>query len=52
MCSFVAINGARLTAGAEETYAFVNGLHEANQFNLDMLVAWLRNHVTPEALEE
>ena len=49
--TFLAINGARLTAGAEETYAFVTGLHEANQFNFDMLVAWLRSNVmqlTPE----
>ena len=49
--TFLAINGARLTAGAEETYAFVTGLHEANQFNFDMLVPWLRSHVTHETPE-
>ena len=50
--TFLAINGARLTAGAEETYAFVVGLHEANQFSFDRLVPWLRSHVTHGALEE
>jgi death-on-curing protein len=52
MYTFLAINGERLTAGAEETYAFVAGLHEANQFSFDRLVAWLRSHVTHGALEE
>ena len=49
--TFLAINGARLTAGAEETYAFVSGLHEDNQFNFERLAAWLRSNVmqvTPE----
>jgi death-on-curing protein len=44
--TFLAINGARLTADAEETYAFVISLHEANQFSFDKLVPWLRRHVT------
>lgn len=44
--TFLAINGARLTAGAEESYAFVAGLHETNQFSFDKLVPWLRTHVT------
>ena len=42
--TFLAINGARLTAGAEETYAFVAGLYKANQFTFDNLVPRLRNH--------
>src|SRR3954447_7399988 len=46
--TFLVINGARLTAGAEETYAFVAALYEANQFRFDQLVPWLRNHVTQE----
>ena len=50
--TLLAINGARLTAGAEETYAFIDGLHEANQFSFEMLAAWLRSHVTHEAFEE
>ena len=44
--TFLAINGARLTADSQETYVFVAALYEANQFNLDKLVPWLRDHVT------
>jgi death on curing protein len=44
--TFLAINGARLTADAEETYVFVAGLYEANQFGFDKLVPWLRSHVS------
>jgi death-on-curing protein len=44
--TFLAINGARLTADARETYAFVAGLYEVNQFNFAKLVPWLRSHVT------
>ena len=49
--TFLAINGARLTADAEATYAFVAGLYEANQFSFDNLVPWLRSHVTQETPE-
>ena len=45
MYTFLAINGARFTAGAQETYDFVAGLYEANQFRFDQLVPWLRDHV-------
>jgi death-on-curing protein len=45
--TFLAINGARLTADAEETYVFVAALYEGNQFRFDKLVPWLRSHVTP-----
>ena len=48
MYTFLAINGARLTAGADETYAFVAALYQANQFRFDELVPWLRGHVTQE----
>ena len=44
--TFLAINGAGLTADAEETYAFVIALYEADQFSFDKLVPWLRRHVT------
>ena len=47
--TFLAINGAQLTADAEETYAFVAALYEADQFSFDQLVPWLRDHVTQEA---
>jgi death on curing protein len=46
--TFLAINGARLTADPAETYAFVAALYETNQFRFDKLVPWLRKHVTQE----
>jgi len=48
MYTFLAINGGRLTADAEETYGFLAALYEANQFSFDQLVPWLRQHVTQE----
>ena len=33
--TFLAINGARLTANAEDAYAFVSGLHEEGEFRFD-----------------
>ena len=47
--TFLAINGPRLTADAQETYDFVAELYEANQFSFDKLVPWLREHVTYDA---
>jgi death on curing protein len=46
--TFLAINGARLTADAQETYVFIAALYEANQFSFDKLVPWLRTHVTQD----
>ena len=46
--TFLAINGARLTADAQKTYVFVAALHEASQFSFDKLVPWLRSHVTQD----
>ena len=43
--TFLAINGAWLTADAQETEDFVLGLYEGNQFTFDKLVPWLRAHV-------
>jgi death-on-curing protein len=43
--TFLAINGARLTADAQETYSFIAALYKANQFTFDKLVPWLRRHV-------
>jgi len=37
--TFLAINGALLAADADQTYAFVAGLYETNQFRFDNLVA-------------
>ena len=47
--TFLAINGARLTATAREACDFVIGLYATNQFNFDKLVPWLRRHVTQDA---
>lgn len=47
--TFLAINGARLTAGAGETYDFLARLYEENQFDFGKLVSWLREHVEPQA---
>src|SRR5438067_622813 len=44
--TFLAINGARLTADAEEIYALIVALYETNQFTFDQLVPWLRRNVT------
>ena len=43
--TFLAINGAQLTADSEEAYAFISGLQEAGTFNFDKLVPWLRRNV-------
>ncbi len=40
--TFLAINGARLTASASETEAFILGLHAAGTFNFEHLSRWLR----------
>jgi death-on-curing protein len=50
--TFLAINGARITADAEEIYAFIAARYEANQFSFDKLVPWLRSHVTHETPEK
>lgn len=45
--TFLAINGVRLTAGAEEAYAFISGLYEAGTFRFDQLEPWLRRNSRP-----
>src|SRR5712671_4078883 len=44
--TFLTINGARLTADAQETCDFIAGLYDANRFTFDKLVPWLRSHLT------
>jgi death-on-curing protein len=46
--TFLAINGARITADAEAAYIFIARLYEANDFTFDNLAAWLRDSVTHE----
>jgi death on curing protein len=43
--TFLAINGAHISAAAEDTYAFIFGLYEAGSFNFDALAPWLRRNV-------
>jgi death-on-curing protein len=45
MYTFLAINGARLTAGVQETIDFTVSLYQANQFSFERLVPWLRKNV-------
>jgi death-on-curing protein len=47
--TFLAINGMRLEADAQETEAFLTNLYETNQLTFDRLVRWLRNHVMPDS---
>ncbi|GCE83512.1 type II toxin-antitoxin system death-on-curing family toxin [Komagataeibacter diospyri] len=43
--TFLAINGACLTAGAGETEDFILGLYAAGTFDFEHLKPWLRGHV-------
>jgi death on curing protein len=43
--TFLAINGARLTAEWQEIADFVAGLYATNQFRFERLVPWLRSNV-------
>ena len=47
--TFLAINGARLTADADDTYRFINGLYETKTFNFDALLIWLRQNAALSA---
>jgi death-on-curing protein len=44
--TFLAINGVRISADAEDTYAFIIGLHESGTFEFTRLAGWLRANVT------
>jgi death-on-curing protein len=44
--TFLTINGLRLQATAEETYAFIGDLYPTNGFSFEVLVPWLRGRVT------
>jgi death on curing protein len=43
--TFLAINGIRLNAGAEEAGAFITDLYPTNGFSFEVLVPWLRGCV-------
>lgn len=42
--TFLAINGARVTAEPEAAHRFIIGLYETGTFQFDHLVPWLRAH--------
>jgi len=46
--TFLAINGARITADAQETYNFAAALYESHELSFDKLVLWLRHHVAQD----
>ena len=46
--TFLAINGARLTADPQQTWKFIAALYESNRFSFDQVVPWLRNHAKQE----
>jgi death-on-curing protein len=43
--TFLAMNGATLTADSGAAYAFIIGLYESADFNFANLVPWLRAHI-------
>jgi death-on-curing protein len=47
--TFLAINGVKLTADAEETFAFVSDLYARRVFDFDHLLPWLRKNVSRES---
>lgn len=44
MYTFLAINGIRLTADAQEAERFILGLYAEQTFGFDELLAWLRSN--------
>jgi death-on-curing protein len=47
--TFLAINGARFTAGASETEALLLGLYATGTFNFARLRRWLHDNVAFDA---
>lgn len=45
MYTFLTINGARLSADADEAYRFVANLYTSNQFTFKNLASWLHRNV-------
>jgi death on curing protein len=43
--TFLAINGARISADADMISAFITGLYETDTFDFEHLDRWLREHV-------
>ena len=43
--TFLTINGARLTANAEDTYVFIARLYQEGTFSMDRLEPWSRSNI-------
>src|SRR5438876_9131441 len=43
--TFLAVNGAVITADANDTYTLIARLYERNEFSFEKLAAWLRAHI-------
>jgi death-on-curing protein len=46
--TFLVINGSRIVAEADATYAFIMGLYEAGTFDFKHLTPWLRRNAIAE----
>jgi death-on-curing protein len=46
--TFLAINGARITADADATHRFIIGLLETGAFEFERLTPWLRDNVVTD----
>jgi len=46
MYTFLRANGITLTADADVTFSFMNGLYQTGTFHFDHLESWLRSHTT------
>lgn len=46
--TFLAINGVKIAADPNGTYAFIDGLYQSGSFEFGSLLAWLRINATPE----
>ena len=44
--TFLAINGARITADADETFGFISGLYTAGTFDFEHLDQWMRARIS------
>ena len=42
---FLSINGARLTANSDKTFAFISSMHDSGTFTFNKLEQWLRRNV-------
>ena len=45
--TFLAINGLWITAESEETFTFIDGLHQDGHFEFRRLAIWLRANTAP-----